>query len=77
MIQTWSKTWSEPTTVRNSQILIVGPSNGIVIRQVTCQADGPSRAAASRSSVGMPCSPASIKIIAKPKYCQVRTPSMI
>ena len=61
MIHTWSKTWSEPTTDRNSQILIVGPSSGSVMRHVACQPLAPSRAAASRSSWGMPCIPGELR----------------
>src|SRR4249919_2578728 len=50
MIQTRSKSWSEPMTARKIQILIVGPSSGSMIRLVICHDEAPSMAAASRSS---------------------------
>lgn len=58
MIQTMSKSWSEPMTARKIQILIVGPSSGSMIRLVICHDEAPSMAAASRSSGGIPCRPA-------------------
>jgi hypothetical protein len=54
MIQTMSKSWSEPMTARKIQILMVGPSSGSMIRLVICHEEAPSLAAASRSSGGMP-----------------------
>ena len=77
MIQMMSKTCSEPMTVMKTQILIVGPSSGSVTRRVVCQGDAPSMAAASFSSAGMPCSPASSKMMPKPMYCQVSTTKMV
>ena len=76
-IHTTSKTCSEPMTVRKIQILIVGPSSGSVTRRVACQGVAPSMAAASRSSAGTPCSPASSSTMPKPMYCQVSTTKLV
>ena len=48
-----------------------------MIRLVVCHADAPSIAAASRSSAGMPCRPASSKMTPKPMNCQVKTTNMV
>jgi hypothetical protein len=70
MIHTMSNSCSEPMIDRKAQIRIVGLSSGSVMRRVVCQADAPSIAAASRSSAGMPCRPASRRMIPNPMYFQ-------
>lgn len=64
-------------TARKIQILIVGPSSGSMIRLVVCHGEAPSMAAASRSSGGIPCRPASSRTIPKPMNCQVTTKNSV
>src|SRR5690348_11320590 len=42
VIQTMSKSWSEPMTARKIQNLLVGPSSGSMIRLVICHDEVPS-----------------------------------
>ncbi len=64
-------------TDRKIQILMVGPSSGSVIARVACHGVAPSMAAASRSSGGTPCRPASSRTIPKPMYFQVATTNTV
>ena len=48
-----------------------------MIRLVVCHAEAPSIAAASRSSAGMPCSPASSRMTPNPMNCQVSTTNIV
>ncbi len=77
MIQTSSKSCSEPITDRKIQIRMVGPSSGSTTLVVVCQAEAPSRAAASRNSVGTPWSPARNRMMPKPRYFQVETTNRV
>ena len=62
---------------RNTQIRNVGASNGNVMLLCICQKLAPSTLAASYSSSGMDCMPASIRITAKPTYFQLISNSSV
>ena len=62
---------------RKIQIRIVGPSSGSVMCAASAQLVAPSIAAASCSSRGMPCRPASSRMIPKPMYFQVMTTNSV
>ena len=53
---------------RKTETRMVGPSSGRVTYRNACRRSAPSIRAASLSSLGMPWSPASIRIMWKPKY---------
>ena len=62
---------------RNTDTRRVGPSSGSVMLRTVCRRLAPSMAAASSSSRGMPCRPASIRIMWKPKYFHEMTTNIV
>jgi len=77
IIQIWSKTWKVPMIPTITTNSVTGLSSGRVICRVVCQAEAPSILAASSSSGGMPCRPASSKMTPKPMNCQVSTTNIV
>ncbi len=65
---TRSNTCSAPMTDKNTDTRTVGPSSGSVTWRNTSQLVAPSMDAASFSSFGTCCKPASIRIMWIPKY---------
>ena len=63
MTQIMSNSWRAPMIERKIETRIVGPSRGNVTCRNACRLSAPSIRAASSSSLGMPCSPASIRIM--------------
>ena len=68
--QTMSNSCRAPMTERKIDTRSVGPSSGSVMYRNACQRPAPSISAASSISLGMPCSPASSRIMWNPKYFQ-------